>query len=266
MCERKCSKWTGVIILTLIVLFFIGLAILSGLSAELLYHEFAGSNWNSINGFLIFGVVFVGINLVFGYIAFISTNKVFIFIFLFFWIVSVGFSLAISVLAFVFGSIDYDNSKPGCSDSYHGVATYFEEVDNIMIAVNNSLCSDNCPCAFTNAAAYDSYPGITSEKSFWTRTNGVATNFEECSDATIFNVWADLEKQNDTFTNLDQGVFYDMFRNIEEKFKCSGWCRKSYPVVVQLSERDETVKARHIVRYLFSDLDMTPIPDQIGHG
>lgn len=266
MVSQFCKKWTGLLSLTIVLLFFVVFVIFAAYSYDLVQYDFVDSEWNSIYGLTIFLIIIIFVIIVFGYFVFFCDNRLITFIFLILWPCLFALIIAVLILAYVFGSIEYDDTLIGCTDDTHGIGSMFAEIDAVVHEVNNNLCSSECPCAFSNSSAYNDVPNSEEERQFWTNTSGTANNFGECPEATKENLWVDLQKENEYIKDFNHSVFYEFFGVVEEHFTCVGWCKRRYSVETLIGQQDLTTKNRFVIRYLFSKLQTDPIPDNYVSG
>lgn len=266
MCSQTCRKLTALGLVALVVGLFVAAAILTGYSVDMTEFNIKESSWNSVTGLLIFIAVYLSVCLLFAFIAIIWQGKIMLAIFIIFWTICTMFTIGVGVLVLAFGSIEYDSTKSGCTSHENGVVSLFEEVDTIYEKVNDLVCSENCPCDFSNRAVYAAYISTAEEQTFWTHTAGTAKNVEECSESSLKDMWTALGEANENIKDFNQGVVYDFFRKIEQKFECTGWCKRSYLKEITFGDLSKVTRTRKFVRYLFANLNYEPVAGSNNSG
>ena len=202
---------------------------------------------------LFFSIIISFINFIF-----CDNFKIFNIIFLFIQFCSSLFCISIGIFDLV-GSVAYNNElKQTCSEDYSGFFTTFRYMDSYFKIADQLLCSYDCPCKFNKIKGYDDFKyGDNGKyydyfKSFSIDNDEGASNFDECkfmAKATVFgkiNTEESIKKIGklnfDDFSKF--GVY---FGRIENQFKCTAWCKKSY--------YDEYTKEnKKFYKYLFSDV------------
>lgn len=158
---------------------------------------------------------------------------------------------------------DYDN----CDNAkYKGIFKYWENIDKLFEAVDISLCSDDCPCDFTNSMEKILTDNETT-KEYYDRfvVDGFNDSFQQCPE-TLHNevkvYFEAYEKANgDKLRKLDIKNFVKYWKYIEEKFDCVGWCQTTYTHNSELTGNTE--KEGMFIKYLFSNINRGK-PKHIG--
>jgi hypothetical protein len=134
-------------------------------------------------------------------------------------------------------------------ESWRGVDLYLQKVDQ-------SLCSQQCPCYFTNSTGYITSPNINPVYNTWTKSNIPPGNvaFQDCSgqvqlkayqEAAAGDAYFDPEKK------FSQENFANYMAKVEEDFQCTGWCDVAYT--------NPTTNNKSIMyKYLFTNINRGP--------
>lgn len=131
----------------------------------------------------------------------------------------------------------------------------FAVSDSFLPMVDQSLCSQACPCKFTNSNAQNNYRGFyPSIYNTWTidQTKGVG-GMQQCPETVQYNTYNNAQRNfqirnpgsaNSSF-NLPE--YENYWNRIENKFNCTGYCNTTY-----ITGNGQSYM---IVKYLFSDVN-----------
>lgn len=153
-------------------------------------------------------------------------------------------NISIAVQSIVAGSPGWVSSYYICEGHYNGLFGLFHDIDAYMQSVDQILCSKGCPCYFDEVSQVLYQQNMTLNQNgnltplnypfnFWVKTNdtGGAANFQACSPELKYFAYKEAKRLNPKFDpdrNFNEEKFFRYFRNVEEKFKCRGWCRLYY--------------------------------------
>lgn len=163
----------------------------------------------------------------------------------------------------------YRNEKTDlCEEQLSGFFSNFLVLDDYFHIVDNFLCSESCECVFSNKSAYQEFstinianpePQIVSDQWKYMKDYVIynkkgdktrAYSFSQCSDdiqalAKSYFIDEIIAKNNTDVFEINN--FYNYWKRIEEKFKCTGWCNNKY--------LDINNEERIVAKYLFSNID-----------
>ena len=163
----------------------------------------------------------------------------------------------------------YRNEKTDlCEEQLSGFFSHFLVLDDYFHIVDNFLCSESCECVFSNKSAYQEFstinianpePQIVSDQWKYMKNYVIynkkgdktrAYSFSQCSDdiqalAKSYFIDEIIAKNNTDVFEINN--FYNYWKRIEEKFKCTRWCNNKY--------LDTNNEERIVAKYLFSNID-----------
>ena len=163
----------------------------------------------------------------------------------------------------------YRNEKTDlCEEQLSGFFSNFLVLDDYFHIVDNFLCSESCECVFSNKSAYQEFstinianpePQIVSDQWKYMKNYVIynkkgdktrAYSFSQCSEdiqalAKSYFIDEIIAKNNTDVFEINN--FYNYWKRIEEKFKCTGWCNNKY--------LDINNEERIVAKYLFSNID-----------
>lgn len=176
--------------------------------------------------------------------------------------------LFVSIFSLI-GAQRYRNEKTDlCEEQLSGFFSHFLVLDDYFHIVDNFLCSESCECVFSNKSAYQEFstinianpePQIVSDQWQYMKNHVIynkkgnktrAYSFSQCSDdiqalAKSYFIDEIIAKNNTDVFEINN--FYNYWKRIEEKFKCTGWCNNKY--------LDINNEERIVAKYLFSNID-----------
>ena len=178
------------------------------------------------------------------------------------------FVLFVSIFTLVGTQYYKNDDKNLCKKPLSNFFGSFFVLDDYFHIVDQYLCSKDCECVFTNISAYQEFsikkvaipePDVISEQwkymkdySIYNKKGDIkrATSFLNCTKevqslAKSYFIDELLAKNQTDVFQIEN--FYDYWKRIEEKFKCTGWCNNKYI--------DRNNNERIVAKYLFSNID-----------
>lgn len=155
------------------------------------------------------------------------------------------YSFCICVFTLTAAAVSKDDSKMSCKSDYKGVFELFRYLDPYFHFVDELLCSDSCPCYFSNQTAYDELKENNPMVKLEDVVEG-SVHFGQCKNNIRQKTDDFLDEDHDLqkmIGNIDQAQFQIYWKRIEKKFHCVGWCQTTYKQNVKLQ------------KYLFSDVN-----------
>jgi hypothetical protein len=175
---------------------------------------------------------------------------------------SILFNIAIAVFAIVAASHGWVNTYLGCNGKFTGVMETWRGIDSYLQRVDQSLCSNFCPCYISNITDFVNNATIAPFYSQWTKSPSPAlgvVSFPNCSQAVQNNVLANARASDSYFDpsgDFKQDRFYDYMANVETDFECSGWCNVTY-------QNTQTGNTMVMFKYMFTDINRG-VPKRLG--
>ncbi len=144
------------------------------------------------------------------------------------------------------------NTYFGCNGKFNGVLEMWQGIDAYMQRVDEALCSNDCPCSFTNTIPFTSNSTVVPYFDSWTKDPTFGSiAFQNCSTQTLLNTYSKAVKDEPLFDpkkNFDGQKFARYMSNVENEFKCTGWCNVTY--------FDNTRnRSMTMYKYLFTDIN-----------
>ena len=233
-------------------------------------HWMNKGGWRHLGGLGISGVAVQFCFCVFSILTFsiFSNKKLLLFIYSIIQLVGSIFVLFISIFTLV-GAQHYKNEDTNlCNKTLSNFFSSFFVLDDYFHIVDQYLCSKDCQCVFTNISAYQEFsikkvaipePEIITEQWKYMKQYSIykkkgdkkrASSFLDCSEeiqslAKSYFIDELIAKNNTNIFEIDN--FYNYWKRIEEKFKCTGWCNNKYI--------DRNNNERIVAKYLFSSID-----------
>jgi len=125
---------------------------------------------------------------------------------------------------------------------------------------DRSLCSDSCPCNLNDYKAIDQFLEDSSGDDYFYKLNRNYSNdaYIKTQDCSISRdkVKEKINNFDNKFGNLEDKhikKLMDFWGRIEKKFKCTGWCEKTYKYEDENNNKD--IKSVAYRKYLFSDIN-----------
>ena len=170
-------------------------------------------------------------------------------------LVSAVFTGAIAIFGLVGGSVGKLESYLGCATPYTGVLDAWNNIDNYLQEVDQSFCGQNCICQITTPAVFSTSTVGTVAQSYnndWLSSQSVtdATAFTNCTSNGIQT--STLSKSGMPSSDFSQTLFATYWGAIENKFKCTGFCKLNYTRPNGVAGSPLTY---NINKYLFSNIN-----------
>ncbi len=207
----------------------------------------------------LFGILFIIIN---KEILFIIINKEIIkYIYLIIMILSSLFTWSIGIFSCIGGTI-YNKKyhQLGCKSELTGVLEMYNNIDNYFIYADSLLCSEQCKCKFTESIR-DLYLNNIYSPGSYSTFNSWDFTYKKITEKGTFNFWDNcsitvkeevrnryLESKNSLCYRINYEKFAKYWKNIEEKFNCTGWCQTNYI-------DPYTLKEKKMLKFIFSDIN-----------
>ena len=259
-CNAKCLGTTGLIFTILFGIFGILGLILVSLSYKMTnFNWISGARWESLSVVAIISLCIVIVIMVIGIIEFTCClgSRGYGVFYVIIQMICLLFCMIISILGLVASDVGKIEDYIGCNSNYTGVFKYWNNIDYLIGTIDYYLCSDECPCDFTNAATREFEANATVKPTFDKYVkSGENLNFTTCPQDTRRNV-AGIFELKERFSgnhlhNLNVTQFGEYWEYIEEKFECTGWCSKSYTVDWIPNKPSEK---RNLYKYLFRGIN-----------
>ncbi len=137
----------------------------------------------------------------------------------------------------------------GCNPSYKGILSAWNSIDNYLIEVDSTLCSNTCPCNFDKITSMNYIRNIQAVPYYnlWWKSfsSSGAQNINGCTIAIKNQIYGSyLTYNNFTF---NQDLFTEYYSRIEQTFNCTGFCTTLY-------YNQNTGTNMKMYKYLFSDI------------
>jgi hypothetical protein len=175
---------------------------------------------------------------------------------------SILFNIAIAVFAIVAASHGWVNTYLGCNGRFNGVMETWRGIDSYLQRVDQSLCSNTCPCYFTNITDFVNNSTLAPYYGQWVKSitpAGGVVSFLNCSQAVQNNAIANARASDvyfDPAGDFKADRFYNYMGNVEIDFECSGWCNVTY-------QNTQTGNTMVMFKYMFSDINRG-VPKRLG--
>jgi hypothetical protein len=126
-----------------------------------------------------------------------------------------------------------------------------------MQKVDQALCSNECPCYFTNSTGFIANPNINPVYNSWSKSNIPPGNvaFQNCSGQVQLRAYREAAAGDAYFDpekTFSQEKFATYMANVENDFQCAGWCNVTYV-------NPTTSKNMVMYKYLFTNINKGPV-------
>lgn len=162
------------------------------------------------------------------------------------------FTLAIAIMALIAASHGFVSTYFDCDAKFTGIMEVWQGVDTYLQKIDQNLCSPICPCLISNPNIYSQNTTVSPSFSQWNSSKTVGSlNFQNCSELVQTGVYKAATLENPLFdpkSNFDPQKFARYMSNVENEFKCSGWCNVTYV-------NPRTTQQMTMYKYLFSDVN-----------
>ena len=173
-------------------------------------------------------------------------------------IISFLYALAVGIFNSIGGIIfdKHSNKLIGCDTPLSGILKLFENIDEYMILSHSLFCSNLCQCSLNNNLK-NVFTGDYFYKEIYhnlevnSNEGNTLFNIQNCTDGSL-DIIQKMYKTNPNntygihITDFDQ--FHKYWKNMESRFKCTGWCRTKYINIFTLN--NDTM-----IKYVFSNLN-----------
>ena len=176
-------------------------------------------------------------------------------------ILSSLFTWSIGIFSCIGGTI-YNKKyhQLGCKSELTGVLEMFNNIDNYFIYADSLLCSEQCKCKFSESIK-DLYLNNIYSPGSYSTFNSWNIIYKKITEKGYFNFWENcsisvkeevrnryLESKNSLSYRINYEKFAKYWKNIEEKFNCTGWCQTNYI-------DPYTLKEKKMLKFIFSDIN-----------
>ena len=146
--------------------------------------------------------------------------------------------------------IKKNNETLNCNKSLKGFFTQFYYLDDYFHIVDYNLCSENCLCVTNNPEIYYSLSEGNYDKNIIYNerlSDDYIIKFQKCDISLQNNInkYFDYSESYNKIGSVNIKRFYKYWNNIENKFKCIGWCKLNY----------ENTTNHNMKKYLFSNIN-----------
>lgn len=240
------AKTIGIICVGTFFCFGVAALVMSGVDFQTLHTRWAEGPWTALAPVELACTIYVVVISLIGALVFTvcAHQKMFVMIYAILLLLSLLFSWAIGIFASIGATIKHKvDHILGCNSELTGVLEMWKNVDLYLMYADSILCSDLCPCPlnkrvysefqndyFANSAlkAWGSgaYPvedssGDNKEKPKFSFKDCPAKIQEEAHRRYIEN-----PSSRDHW--IDPAKFATYWKNLENRFNCTGWCRTNY--------------------------------------
>jgi hypothetical protein len=171
------------------------------------------------------------------------------------------FNFAIAIFALIAGTYGWVNTYMGCNGQFSGIMESWRGIDLYLQKVDQYLCSNDCPCYFTNTTGFVGTPQISPFYNAWVKSNVPPGNtaFQNCTGAVQKRAYQEAAAGDAYFDpegTFNQERFSNYMANVETDFQCAGWCNVTYV-------NPNTGGLMVMFKYLFTDINRGP-PVNLG--
>ena len=259
-CSVKCLGTTGLIMTIFFGIFgIIGLVFASICYKMTNFNWISGARWESLGVISIISLCIVIVVMIIGIIEFtccIGSRGYGVF-YIIIQMICLLFSMIIAIMGLVASNVGTMEDYIGCNSNYTGVFKYWNNIDYFLGAVDYYLCSNECPCNFSEDITKKFEANTTVKPTFDKYVKGGNNqNFSECTAETrktaagLFEIKERLSGNH--LHDLNVSKFGEYWEYIEDKFECTGWCSQSYTVDWIPNNPSET---RSFYKYLFRGIN-----------
>ena len=216
--------------------------------------------YGTIGGFELATIIITCVALIIGGAAISMEKSGTIIIFIIFGTLASLFCIAIVIFSYIGTQTRFFDEYAGCSGDYDGALSIWNAVDSYMYSVDSLLCSKECPCQIDEkTATYYSANSTTAPYfNLWSTSTIGAKRFQDCSRKVLGQALSEYYISNAYFNHtFHPSNFHEYYANMEEYFKCTGFCGTTY-------FNGKTGSNQKIIKYLFSDLSKDGIPEHFG--
>ena len=250
-------------LIAIIIYLIFGIAsfILNLIDYTILNASWSKTPWKALAPCQLSCNIFILFSGIFGILFLIIENKTMKYIYLIIIILSSLFTWSIGIFSCIGGTI-YNKKyhQLGCKSELTGVLEMYNNIDNYFIYADSLLCSEQCKCKFTESIR-DLYLNNIYSPGSYSTFNSWNIIYKKITEKGYFNFWENcsisvkeevrnryLESKNSLSYRINYEKFAKYWKNIEEKFNCTGWCQTNYI-------DPYTLKEKQMLKFIFSDIN-----------
>ena len=186
-------------------------------------------------------------------------------------------TMSIAIFTLIAGTIGNLDKYVGCQTPYKRMFKYWEYLDKYFREADQLLCSERCPCTFTDVAAklyendpttknvFSSYNFSRVEISKLGKDKGTR-KIQNCPKDVLTTLKDNQEKYLDSHKNkikkFKQDKFHKFWEYIENKFECTGFCATVYVPNPELTDVSISPNQVPMIKYLFSNVNKGPVKNR----
>ena len=260
--DKQTFRSLGIILVFLTFITIIIELVLIGLDFKLLGAEWQPFIWRPLPVLQTTMVIFSFMICMIGYVTFQNPNLNLYSIYASFILISVILNFSIGLFAVLASSLDWGEMYFGCNSHIEDIAEMHRSIDTYVHIIDQSLCSEWCPCNLYNVTAFTKDKYIFEEYKKWNTTNvqnnetsqKLPVNFQSCAQKVRVSALEGASFAESYF--IKKGLFkvnnfHNYMATLENKFQCSGWCETNY-------NHWDTDDKTFITKYLFTDVNKGP--------
>ena len=250
-------------LIAIIIYLIFGIAsfILNLIDYTILNASWSKTPWKALAPCQLSCNIFIIFSGIIGILFLMLEEKIYKYIYLIIIILSSLFTWSIGIFSCIGGTI-YNKKyhQLGCKSELTGVLEMFNNIDNYFIYADSLLCSEQCKCKFSENIK-DLYLNNIYSPGSYSTFNSWNIIYKKITEKGYFNFWDNcsisvkeevrnryLESKNSLSYRINFEEFANYWKNIEEKFNCTGWCQTNYI-------DPYTLKEKQMLKFIFSDIN-----------
>jgi len=250
-------------LIAIIIYLIFGIAsfILNLIDYTILNASWSKTPWKALAPCQLSCNIFIIFSGIIGILFLMLEEKIYKYIYLIIIILSSLFTWSIGIFSCIGGTI-YNKKyhQLGCKSELTGVLEMFNNIDNYFIYADSLLCSEQCKCKFSENIK-DLYLNNIYSPGSYSTFNSWNIIYKKITEKGYFNFWENcsisvkeevrnryLESKNSLSYRINYEKFAKYWKNIEEKFNCTGWCQTNYI-------DPYTLKEKQMLKFIFSDIN-----------
>ena len=250
-------------LIAIIIYLIFGIAsfILNLIDYTILNASWSKTPWKALAPCQLSCNIFIIFSGIIGILFLMLEEKINKYIYLIIIILSSLFTWSIGIFSCIGGTI-YNKKyhQLGCKSELTGVLEMFNNIDNYFIYADSLLCSEQCKCKFSENIK-DLYLNNIYSPGSYSTFNSWNIIYKKITEKGYFNFWDNcsisvkeevrnryLESKNSLSYRINYEKFAKYWKNIEEKFNCTGWCQTNYI-------DPYTLKEKQMLKFIFSDIN-----------
>ena len=250
-------------LIAIIIYLIFGIAsfILNLIDYTILNASWSKTPWKALAPCQLSCNIFIIFSGIIGILFLMLEEKIMKYIYLIIIILSSLFTWSIGIFSCIGGTI-YNKKyhQLGCKSELTGVLEMFNNIDNYFIYADSLLCSEQCKCKFSENIK-DLYLNNIYSPGSYSTFNSWNIIYKKITEKGYFNFWENcsisvkeevrnryLESKNSLSYRINYEKFAKYWKNIEEKFNCTGWCQTNYI-------DPYTLKEKQMLKFIFSDIN-----------